>query len=132
LTGFPANATLNNVQMVIWGGNIQEFQYQPGATIAIALFVKAEDCARFFAATSNGIPYPADPTRIIMIEKLEAEPAYGMVKDYIEKDITRCVRVYDIDADWGKVALQRLAQGPSNRTVERIVNGQNSKGVSVS
>jgi hypothetical protein len=121
---------LTNVQAVVWGGNIQEFQYQLGAPIAIALFVKAADCAKFFAATANGIPYPANPTLTIMVEKLEAEPAHGIVKEYVEKDITRCVRVYDIDAEWGKLALQRLAQGPNNRVVERIVNGQNSKGVS--
>lgn len=116
--------------MVVWGGNIQEFQYQPGAPIAIALFVKAEDCAKFFAATPNGIPYPGDTARTIMVEKLESEPAHGIVKDYIEKDITRCIRVFDIDAEWGKLALHRLAQGSNKRIVERVVNGQNSQGVS--
>ncbi|KAF2420317.1 hypothetical protein EJ08DRAFT_29953 [Tothia fuscella] len=130
LSGFPPTATLSNVQSVVWGGNIQELQYQPGAPIAIALFVKAEDCQKYYAATANGIPYPSDPSKYITVEQLEPEPAHGMVKDYVEKDITRCIRVYDIDAEWGKAALTRHAQGSGStkRALERVVNGQNGKG----
>lgn len=50
-------------------------------------------------AAPNGIPFPGDANRYIAIEKMDPEPANDMVKGYIERRVTRCVRALDVDGD---------------------------------
>jgi hypothetical protein len=129
LINLPTDATYSDVFSVVWGGEIQALNFTPGSTFAEVQFLKGEDCAGYFAATTNDIKWPKGPARFITVEKCEPEPTHDMVKGYIERGITRCVRVFDADQEWGKIALDKLAQGKTRRVIERIVNGQNSKGV---
>jgi hypothetical protein len=130
LTNLPTDATLADVFALIWGGNIQAVNYSQGSSFAEVQFLRAEDCAEYFAATTNDIKYPKGPERFITVEKCDPEPTHDIVKSYIDRGITRCVRVFDAGSDWGKVALDKLAQGKNHRIFERIVNGQNAQGVS--
>lgn len=105
--------------------------YTPGAGTAEVQFVRAEDCAAYFDATPNGIRYPGEPERFITVEKCVPEPSHDIVKSYIDRGVTRCVRVQNVDSDWTRKALAKLAtgNGSSRRIAERIVNGQNTAGV---
>jgi hypothetical protein len=130
LTNLPTDATHADVFALIWGGNVQSVNFNPKSSYAEVQFLRAEDCAKYFAATTNDIKYPKEPERFITVEKGVPEPTHEMVKSYIDRGITRCVRVLDAGAEWGPLALQKLAQGQNHRIVERIANGQNAQGVS--
>jgi hypothetical protein len=132
LSNLPSTATLKNVAALVWGGVIQEFVYSPGKSEAEVLFVKPADCKKYFDATLNGIQYPGQSERHITVEACPAESARENVKEIVDKAMTRCVRVMDIDPDWTKVALNKIAAGGGKRAVDSVVCGKSLQGVSTS
>jgi hypothetical protein len=124
---------LKNVSALVWGGLIQEFVFSPGKSEAEVLFVNPADCKKYFDATPNGIQYPGQPDLYITVKACPAESARGNVKEIMEKAMSRCVRVMDVDQDWTRLALSRIAAGVGSknpRAVDNIVSGKTPQGVS--
>jgi len=132
LSNLPSGAALKNVASLVWGGNIQEFNFTPGNSWAEVLFLHPNDCKKYFDATPNGVQYPSQTDRFVTIELCPAESAHEMVKDIVSKQMTRCIRVIDYDAEWSKIALARIAAGAekTTRAVDCVVTGKNGAGVS--
>jgi hypothetical protein len=130
LTNLPTIATHADVFALVWGGDVQALKFTPGSSFAEVQFLRGGDCAKYIAATTNNILWPKEPTRFIKVEKCDPEPSHDMVKGYIERGITRCVRVFDANQEWGKTALDKFARGKAHRSIERIANGQNAQGAS--
>lgn len=131
LSNLPSRATLKNVVGLVWGGTIQEFVYTDGQSWAEVLFVDPDDCKRYYDSTPNGIVYPGSKDRHIEVEACPPESARNNVKEILEKGMTRCVRAMDVEADWTKVALGKVAAGKAGkRAVENVLSGLDPKGVS--
>lgn len=132
LSNLPSKATLKNIVSLVWGGNVQEIVYKDGQSWAEVLFVNPEDCKRYYDSTPNGIEFPGSKGRHVEVEACEPESARGNVKDMVEKVMTRCVRVVDVEPKWTKAALETLAAGNgTKRPVESVVTGLDNKGVSL-
>lgn len=133
LSNLPSKAELKKIVGLVWGGNIQEFIYTPGQSWAEVLFINPDDCKRYYDSTPNGVVYPSSKDRHIEVEACPPESARGNVKEILEKNMTRCVRVMDVEDDWTKVALAKVAAGKDNkRAVESVVSGMDTRGVSFS
>ena len=103
-----------------------------GATSASVVFQHAEHCLKYYDATSNGLVYKeADGKEQVCFVELgkDVDVVGGLMRGYIEKGITRCVRAVGVDEDWGMPALFKMA-GRKGRKVEHIVDGVNAAGVS--
>lgn len=55
----------------------------------------------------------------------EVNPVSGILREYIEKEFTRCVRAIGVDEEWTMMALQEIA-ARKGRKVEKIVDGLNT------
>lgn len=133
LTNLPVKANLKRIVRLVWGGSVLDFIYTDGQPCAEVLFVKPEDCKRYFDSTPNGIEYPGSKDRHIDVEACPPEPARGNVQEILARGMTRCVRVMDVEPDCSQLALEKIAAGKGNkRTVETIISGTDPKGVSLS
>lgn len=122
------NDTIRNVTRLVFHGALHSFHYEPGSPWAKAAFLKAEDCQRYLDATKNGIPWPEEPTRIVITEPCDPESGdLEHVRVMIEKNLSRCVRIVDIDPEWKPKALFAFAKDGGKRRIDRVVNGHDSK-----
>ncbi|KAE9976462.1 hypothetical protein BLS_002056 [Venturia inaequalis] len=129
LTNLPVKANLKRIVRLVWGGSVLDFIYTDGQPCAEVLFVKPEDCKRYFDSTPNGIEYPGSKDRHIDVEACPPEPARGNVQEILARGMTRCVRVMDVEPDCSQLALEKIAAGKGNkRTVETIISGTDPKG----
>lgn len=95
--------------------------------------MNSADCKKYLDATPNGIVYPGGARRHITVEACTAESARGNVKEIVEKGMTRCVLVMDVEEGWTKAALNKIAAGEKGqRAVEGVFTGQSLQGVSTS
>lgn len=124
LSNLPMKAKLKDIVGLVWGGNIQEVVYTPGQSWAEVLFANPDECKNYYDATPNGIVFPGSKDRHVEVEACAPESARGNVKEILEKGMTRCVRVMDVEADWTKLALEKVAAGVGNkRAVDSVVSG---------
>ncbi|GME64236.1 hypothetical protein GTA08_BOTSDO00554 [Neofusicoccum parvum] len=130
LTNLPLTATIDNVQSLVWGGRVEKLDYIPGTSFAWVLFMRGEDCEKYFSDTANGIDYPGDSNCIIWVEMGEPVSVNEMLRGLYDAGNTRCVRAVGADEDWGQTALIKLATA-KGRKLERIVNGKNPTGLRV-
>lgn len=129
LTNLPITSTVASIQALIWGGRIEKIDYSPGNSFAWVLFMRGEDCKKYFIATTNGIDYPDDPNRVVWVEMGDPVTVNEKLRGFYDAGHSRCVRAVGADEDWGQMALTKLASA-KHRKLERIVNGANPKGVS--
>jgi hypothetical protein len=113
---------------LVYHGQIHTIDYHMGSKSATIVFLQFSDCKKYLDATANGIPWPEDPSRLIMIEPCDFESGdqekYDITKAH---GMTRCVRLADIEPDWTSLALRKIAEG-KDRQLERMINGHDSKG----
>ncbi|KAF9637914.1 hypothetical protein BFW01_g8810 [Lasiodiplodia theobromae] len=129
LYNLPISSTVASIQAFVWGGRIEKIEYTPGNTYAWILFMRGQDCEKYYSDTANGIEHP-DGNRTIWVELGEAVSVNETLRGFYDAGHTRCVRAVGADEDWGETALVKLASA-KKRKLERIVNGANPKGLRV-
>ncbi|KAL8658429.1 MAG: hypothetical protein Q9226_000997 [Calogaya cf. arnoldii] len=125
LTGIPPGATPSLVASFVFGGPLERIHV--GDSSAFVTFLRGDDADKYYEATGNGLDYEKDGKKyVIMTETTtEVNPVSGILREYIEKEFTRCVRAVGVDAEWTAVALQEVA-ARKGRKVEKIVDGLNA------
>jgi len=123
------NSTLETVASFVWGGNVEAFNFKPGSATADVLFLKSEDCMKYYHATSNGIPLPNQPKDFIDVTlHADADPVHDRVRGFIERDITRVVYAANIPMNFGLEFFQNVVKGDKNEfLVEKIRVGRFGK-----
>ncbi|KAL8707549.1 MAG: hypothetical protein Q9220_007441 [cf. Caloplaca sp. 1 TL-2023] len=125
LTGIPTSSTPTLISSFIYGGPLESIRLAPST--AFVTFLRAEDATKYYDDTANGLIYKDDHgiDFCIMTEKQqEADPVSGILREWMEKEFTRCVRVIGVDEDWTLKALHETASR-KGRKVEKIVDGTN-------
>ncbi|KAL8775399.1 MAG: hypothetical protein Q9209_000407 [Squamulea sp. 1 TL-2023] len=125
LTGVPKGATPTLVASFVFGGPLERIHV--GDSSAFVTFLRGEDAARYYEATGNGLDYEKDGVKHVIMTDMTSEvnPISGILREYIEKEFTRCVRVIGVDKEWTTMALHETA-ARKGRKVEKIVDGLNA------
>ncbi len=126
----PPDSSAKFVQSLVFGGPLELLTV--GSSSASVVFQHAEDCVKYYDATSNGLVYkgPDGKEEVCFVELAkEVDVVGGLLRGYIEKGFTRCVRAIGVDEDWSMPALLKMA-GRKGRTVEHVIDGVNAAGVS--
>jgi hypothetical protein len=129
LTGLPMNSTLETVASFVWGGKVEAIIFKPGSTTADVLFLKHEDCMKYYHATSNGIPFPDQPKHFIEVAlHTDADPVQDRVRGFIERDITRVIYAANIPMNLSLEFFEKIAKGNKNElSVEKVRVGRFEK-----
>ena len=126
----PPGSTANFVQGLVFGGPIE--QINMGPTFASVVFVNADDTKKYYDATANGLVYKkeGDKEHFVLVELAkDVDVVGGLLREMIDKLVTRCVKAIGVEEDWGMPALWKMAER-KGRKVENIVEGINAGGVS--
>ncbi|KAL8833739.1 MAG: hypothetical protein Q9176_007852 [Flavoplaca citrina] len=125
LTGIPSGATPNLVASFVFGGPLERIHV--GDSSAFVTFLRGEDAERYYEATENGLDYEKDGVKYVIMTEMTSEvnPVSGILREYIEKEFTRCVRAIGVDREWTLTALHEVA-ARKGRKVEKIVDGLNA------
>ncbi|CAL8580834.1 hypothetical protein XPA_006551 [Xanthoria parietina] len=125
LVGIPSGATPNLVASFVFGGPLERIHVADSS--AFVTFLRGEDAAKYYEATGNGLDYKKDGVQHVIVTEMTSEvnPVGGILREYIEKEFTRCVRAIGVGAEWTAMALHELA-APKGRKVEKIVDGLNA------
>ncbi|KAI4146942.1 MAG: hypothetical protein L6R39_003279, partial [Caloplaca ligustica] len=101
-------------------------------TTAYVTFLHASDAAKYYDATANGLLYKdkeGNEEHAILTEYgRDVDPVSGVLREWTQKEFTRCVRAVGVDGDWTAEALNKLA-GNKGRKVEKVVDGRNVNGM---
>jgi len=129
LTGLPMNSSLETVASFVWGGKVEAINFKPGSTTADVLFLKPEDCMRYYHATSNGVPLPDQPKRFIDVTlHTDVDPVHDRVRGFIERDITRVIHAANIPTNLSLKFFENVAKGSKNElSVEKVRVGRFGK-----
>ncbi|KAL8953558.1 MAG: hypothetical protein Q9222_000553 [Ikaeria aurantiellina] len=125
LTGLPTGSTPTLISSFVYGGPLESIRV--GRSTAFVTFLRAEDATKYYDDTANGLMYKDDRgvEFCIMTEKQqEADPISGILREWTEKEFTRCVRVVGVDEEWTTKALHETASR-KGRKVEKIIDGRN-------
>ncbi|KAL8674438.1 MAG: hypothetical protein Q9168_001171 [Polycauliona sp. 1 TL-2023] len=92
LTGSPSGATPSLVASFVFGGPLERIHV--GDSSAFVTFLRGEDAEKYYETTENGLEYEKDGVkRVIMTEMTsEVNPVSGKLREYVEKEFTRCMR----------------------------------------
>lgn len=102
-------------------------------------FLHAKECKDFYNETANGIDTEGTELldvdlsdhshlRVLWVEiDKDVTPLNTYEKSYIMNGYTRCVRGVDLDEEWSKVALKKVAIG-KNREFISLIDGVNQDG----
>ncbi|KAL8678508.1 MAG: hypothetical protein Q9186_005144 [Xanthomendoza sp. 1 TL-2023] len=129
LTGIPTGASPTLVASFVFGGPLEQIQVNERS--AYVTFLRDEDAAKYYEATGNGLLYKKDDVEHVIMTEMtqEVNPVSGILREYIEKEFTRCVRAIGVEEDWTMRALHETA-ARKGRRVEKIVDGLNASKVS--
>ncbi|KAL8785299.1 MAG: hypothetical protein Q9213_003444 [Squamulea squamosa] len=129
LTGIPTGATPTLVASFVFGGPLERIHV--GDSSAFVTFLRGEDAAKYYEATGNGLDYEKDGVKHVIMTDMTSEvnPVSGILREYIEKEFTRCVRAIGVDREWTTMALHETA-ARKGRKVERIFDGLNASNAS--
>ncbi|KAL8802050.1 MAG: hypothetical protein Q9182_004063 [Xanthomendoza sp. 2 TL-2023] len=129
LTGIPMGASPTLVASFVFGGPLEQIQVNEKS--AYVTFLRGQDAEKYYEATGNGLLYKKDDVEHVIMTEMtrEVNPVSGILREYIEKEFTRCVRAIGVDKDWTMKALQETA-ARKGRRVEKIVDGLNASKVS--
>ncbi|KAI4258386.1 MAG: hypothetical protein LQ352_001235 [Teloschistes flavicans] len=127
LTGIPIGSTPTLVASLAYGGPLENIAV--GSSTAYVTFLRAEDAAKFYETSANGLVYKPDVPNITKHVIMTAmskhlNPVSGILREYIEKEFTRCVRAIGVDKEWTMSYMYETA-ARKGRRVEKIVDGVN-------
>lgn len=132
ITNLPLGSTANFVQSLVFGGPIEQMVL--GSRSAAIVFVDADDTKKYYDATANGLVYKTEGNKehFVLVELAkDVDVVSGLLREMMEKSVTRCVKAIGVEEDWGMPALWKMAER-KGRKVENIVDGVNAGGVSLS
>ncbi|KAI4155777.1 MAG: hypothetical protein LQ341_000137 [Variospora aurantia] len=129
LTGLPRTSTATFVASLVYGGALESIRTAEG-TAAFVTFLRADDAAIYYDATANGLLFKKEGVEHVIMTDLckDVDPISGVLREWIEKEFTRCVRAVGVDEDWSLQALYETA-GKKGRKVEKVVDGTNTNGM---
>ncbi|KAL8914513.1 MAG: hypothetical protein Q9171_000866 [Xanthocarpia ochracea] len=129
LTGIPTGSTANLVASFVFGGPLERIHVGDSSS-AFVTFLRGEDAAKYYEATGNGLDYKKDDAEHVIMTEMtnEVNPVSGVLREYIEKEFTRCVRAIGVDKERTTMALHEMAAA-KGRKVEKIVDGLNMRSV---
>ncbi|KAL8944211.1 MAG: hypothetical protein Q9211_000680 [Gyalolechia sp. 1 TL-2023] len=124
LTGLPRNSSPTFVASLVYGGPLESIAVGP--THAFVTFLRAEDAMVYYDATGNGLLYKKDGIEYVILTELgkDVDPASGVLREWTEKEFTRCVRAVGVDKEWSMESLHETA-ARKGRKVEKIIDGAN-------
>ncbi len=128
LTNIPGTSTIiSDLTRLVFFGAIMSIRYEPGNSWAEVTFVQAEECQKYLDATKNGLSWPEENDRVIIVAPSDLQSgSMEHIDIIVQKGITRCVRVVDIDSEWKPLALKTIAE-QSGRKIDRVINGHDTK-----
>lgn len=132
IVNLPLGFDAKFVQSLVFGGPLELLTLPVKSSYAIVVFQDAVHCQRYYDASSNGIVYKETDGKeeFCFVERgKDPDPVSGLLHEWIEKKMTRCVRAIGVDEDWGMPALKKMA-GRKGRKVEHIIDSANDAGVS--
>ncbi|KAI4211811.1 MAG: hypothetical protein LQ351_005452 [Letrouitia transgressa] len=130
LTGLPLNASPTLVAALVYGGPLEQIVVKPPSRAEV-VFLHTEDCMKYYDSTANGLLYK--PSRGVNKDKYyeimtelgkDVNVVSGVLREWIEKEVTRCVRAVGVDKEWSLAWIQETA-ARKGRKVEKIVDGEN-------
>ena len=97
-------------------------------------FMKADDCLAYYDTTSNGVVYKKDAQGregacFVKLAK-EVDVVGGLLSNWIEYGVTRCVRAVGVDKDLSTEAIKKMGESKS-RKLEGISDIINPGGVRI-
>ncbi|KAL8927433.1 MAG: hypothetical protein Q9208_002238 [Pyrenodesmia sp. 3 TL-2023] len=130
LMGLPESSTPSFVASLVYGGPLESVRITDGK-VAFVTFLRPEDAMRYHEATANDLLFKKDGAEHVIMTQLgkDVDPVSGMLKEWIEKEFTRCVRAVGVDEDWTMQALNETAT-KKGRKIEKVIDGTNKSGVS--
>ena len=130
LTSLPTKSTLSLVASLVFGGPLENIKVYE--TMASVKFLHAADCQAYHDATSNGVVYGKDlqqNEKVCWVERSrDVDVIGGLLSEWIEKGVTRCVRAVPVDERIGMDALKSLAL-QKGRSLEGMELGKTPGGV---
>lgn len=134
LKGLPPNASPTLVAALVYGGPLEQIVIRPPSRAEV-VFLHAEDCMKYYDSTANGLLYKPptgankDHYYPIMTELgKDVNVVSGVLREWIEKEVTRCVRAVGVDKEWSMAWIQEAA-ARKGRKVEKIIDGENANKV---
>ncbi|KAL9598967.1 MAG: hypothetical protein Q9219_004150 [cf. Caloplaca sp. 3 TL-2023] len=128
LNGIPRNSTTTFVASLVFGGPLESISV--GMTTATVVFLHSDDAMKYYDATGNGLLYKKNGVDHLIMTELgkDVDPVSGILREWVEKEFTRCVRAIGVDKDWDMASLQKTAEN-KGRKVEKIIDGANVNNV---
>ncbi|KAL6717111.1 hypothetical protein ACLMJK_005026 [Lecanora helva] len=120
ITDIPSNATLSFVAGLVYGGaieflNLNTTTSASGDMTATVRFMKADDCMSYYNATCNGVVYGKDAQgrELACFVKLgkDVDVVGGLLSNWIEHNVTRCVRAVGVDTGMDRAFLIKVREG---------------------
>ena len=130
LTGLPPASSPVFVSSLVFGGPLEQIHLAGPAT-AIVHFLNPDDTVKFYNGTSNGIECQKEGIKYTVFTEMDAagvDVVGGKLRQWIDSNMTRCVRAIGVDADMTLGKLYGLAEA-KGRKVEVIEVGENPSGV---
>ncbi|KAL9006228.1 MAG: hypothetical protein Q9188_001000 [Gyalolechia gomerana] len=124
LNGIPLNSSPTFVASLVYGGPLESIVV--GTANAFVTFLHAEDAMKYYDATGNGLLYKKDGIEYVIMTELgkDVDPVSGVLREWTEKEFTRCVRAIGVDKEWSMETLHETA-ARKGRKVEKILDGAN-------
>lgn len=132
LGNLPRDSSAKFVQSLVFGGSLELLTVR--STSASVVFLQAEDCIKYYDATSNGLVYKEEDGKegVCFVELAkDVDVVGGLLRSSIELGVTRCVRATGAEEEWGLPALWKMA-GRKNRKVEHVTDRVLASGVGCS
>ncbi|KAL8738564.1 MAG: hypothetical protein Q9181_000671 [Wetmoreana brouardii] len=128
LTGIPTSSTATDVAALVYGGPLESIAV--GTSTAFTSFLHAQDADKYYEATGNDLVFKKDGVEHVVSTQMskEVNPVSGILREYIEKEFTRCVRAIGVDKEWTMKYLHETA-ARKGRKVEKIIDGVNMRSV---
>ena len=103
-------------------------------TSATVRFLDPVDCRKYYDDASNGIVYGKDiqnREQVVFVELAkDVDVVGGLLRDWIDTGVTRCVRAVGVEEDWGIDALRKMGERKGKK-LEGIEDGKTAGGVSI-
>lgn len=114
---------------LVFGGALESIYVK--ARSAVVMFLRGEDCKKYYEATPNGVHYKKNGKEGDAFVEIgdQVDVIGGRLLSWIGKGFTRCVRAVGVKSDITPAQLEILAQDQKRR-VEGIEDGKTATGVS--
>ncbi|KAK8253438.1 hypothetical protein IWZ00DRAFT_542540 [Phyllosticta capitalensis] len=129
LINLTTNATVVDIQALVWGGPLAQIVYTPGSTEAKVYFLDGKHANRYYNATANHIPYPGDEDRLIEVHKCDPSPRHPFLRWALETGVTRNILCTGMP-EWTKAECKNFAS-KHGREVEQVLYGKTKSGLRI-